>query len=70
MFLVYFLGVIAPIILTNAIFYNIITENVKEQRINDIDRAVEQIKNEFQLMVDQGVGLSSFFMRITKPMKC
>ncbi|ANY65616.1 histidine kinase [Paenibacillus sp. BIHB 4019] len=61
MFLVYFLGVIAPIILTNAIFYNIITENVKEQRINDIDRAVEQIKNEFQLMVDQGVGLSSFF---------
>lgn len=61
MFLVYFLGVIAPIILTNAIFYNIITQNVREQRINDIDRAVEQIKNEFRLMVDQAVGLSSFF---------
>lgn len=61
MFLVYFIGVFAPIILTNVIFYNIITGNVKEQRIRDIDRAVEQIKNEFRLMVDQGVGLSSFF---------
>lgn len=61
MFLVYFLGIIAPIILTNIIFYNIITGNVREQRIKDIDLAVEQIKNEFRLMVDQAVGLSSFF---------
>ncbi|MEK5033099.1 sensor histidine kinase [Paenibacillus sp. FSL R7-0302] len=61
MFLVYFLGVIAPIILTNVIFYNTITGNVKAQRIKDIDLAVEQIKNEFRLMVDQAVGLSSFF---------
>lgn len=69
MFLVYFLGIIAPIILTNIIFYNIITGNVREQRIKDIDLAVEQIKNEFRLMVDQAVGLSSFSMRITKPMR-
>jgi two-component system, sensor histidine kinase YesM len=61
MFLVYFLGVIAPIILTNVIFYNILTGNVREQRVQDIDRAVEQIKNEFQFMVDQAVGLSSYF---------
>ncbi|WP_340022798.1 sensor histidine kinase [Paenibacillus sp. FSL K6-1096] len=61
MFLIYFLGVIAPILVTNIIFYNIITGNVREQRIKDIDLAVEQIKNEFRLMVDQAVGLSSYF---------
>ncbi|WP_238649479.1 sensor histidine kinase [Paenibacillus piscarius] len=61
MFLVYFLGVIAPLLITNIIFYNIITGNVREQRIKDIDLAVEQIKNEFRLMVDQAVGLSSYF---------
>lgn len=61
MFLVYFLGVIAPLLVTNIIFYNIITGNVREQRIKDIDLAVEQIKNEFRLMVDQAVGLSSYF---------
>lgn len=70
MFLVYFLGVIAPIILTNVIFYNTITGNVKAQRIKDIDLAVEQIKNEFRLIVDQAVGLSSFSTRITRPMRC
>ncbi|MCC3375349.1 sensor histidine kinase [Cohnella sp. REN36] len=61
MLLIYFLCVFAPIVLTNAIFYRVITDNVRDQRIQDIDRAVEQIKNDFRAQVDAAVGLSSFF---------
>lgn len=61
MLLVYFLCVFAPIILTNAIFYNVITSDVRESRMKDIDRALEQIKSDFRLQIDDAVGLSSFF---------
>ncbi|MBB6672472.1 sensor histidine kinase [Cohnella nanjingensis] len=61
MLLVYFLCVFAPIVLTNAIFYRVITDNVRDQRIQDIDQAIEQIKNDFRAQVDAAVGLSSFF---------
>jgi len=60
MLLVYFLCVFAPIILTNAIFFSIITGNVRDRRMEEIARAVEQIKNDFRLQVDEAVGLSSY----------
>lgn len=61
MLLMYFLCVFAPMIVTNAIFFDIITDNVRNQRLNDMDRAIEQIKNEFRSQLDDAVGLSSFF---------
>ncbi|MEC0333816.1 sensor histidine kinase [Paenibacillus macerans] len=61
MLLVYFLCIFTPMIVTNAIFYSLISNNVREGRIKDIDLAVEQIKNEFRSQVDDAVGLSSFF---------
>lgn len=61
MLLVYFLCIFTPMIVTNAIFYNLISNNVREGRVRDIDLAVEQIKNEFRSQVDDAVGLSSFF---------
>lgn len=60
MLLIYFLCVFAPILLTNIIFYMNITNNVRDQRLQDINLAVEQIKNDFQLQVEDAVGLSSF----------
>lgn len=61
MLLIYFLCVFIPIVLTNLLFYNAITENVRNQRIRDIDRTIEQISNDFREQVDNAVGLSSFF---------
>ncbi|SEU20579.1 sensor histidine kinase [Paenibacillus sp. NFR01] len=61
MLVIYFLSVFLPIILTNVLFYNAITDNVRNQRIRDIDRTIEQIGNDFRGQVDNAVGLSSFF---------
>ncbi|WP_270167305.1 sensor histidine kinase [Paenibacillus sp. SYP-B4298] len=61
MLAVYFLCVFAPILLTNLIFYNVIADNVRDQRIQDIDRAIAQIGNEFSQLLDDAVGLSSYF---------
>lgn len=61
MLLVYFLCVFAPMIVTNILFYDMLTDNVRDRRMKDIDRAVEQIKNDFRAQVDDAVGLSSFF---------
>lgn len=69
MLLVYFLCIFTPMIVTNAIFYNLISNNVREGRVRDIDLAVEQIKNEFRSQVDDAVGLSSFFTPTSRPMK-
>lgn len=61
MLAMYFLCVFVPILLINVVFYNIIATNVKEQRVKDISRAVEQIGNDFRVWIDDAVGLSSFF---------
>ncbi|MDQ6417854.1 sensor histidine kinase [Paenibacillus sp. LHD-117] len=61
MFFVYFVSVFAPLLLTNVIFYQVITNNVKTQRLDDIERAVEQIRNDFRSQIDEAVGLSAFY---------
>ncbi len=61
MLLVYTLCVFLPTILTNAIFYTVISNNVRNQKVKDIRLAIEQIKNDFRSQVDDAVGLSAFF---------
>lgn len=61
MLLLYFLCVFTPMIVTNYLFYNTMTDNVRDRRMKEIDRAVEQIKNDFRAQVDDAVDLSSFF---------
>nr|WP_102716501.1 sensor histidine kinase [Paenibacillus castaneae] len=61
MFILYIFCVFLPIVLTNVIFYNVTTENVKNQRMKDISRAVEQIYNQFQSEVEDAVTISSVF---------
>ena len=61
MLLVYFLCIFIPMIITNTIFYNTISDNVRDRRVRDIDRAVEQIRNDFRTHIGEAVELSAFF---------
>ncbi|MFC5986776.1 sensor histidine kinase [Marinicrinis lubricantis] len=61
MLILYFLSVFAPILLTNVIFYQVTTNNVENQRMKDISRAVEQIRNEFRNEIEDAINLSSVF---------
>ncbi|MFD2332669.1 histidine kinase [Cohnella sp. GCM10020058] len=59
MLIVYFLAVFVPVVLTNVIFYNITTNNVKKQKMRDISLAIEQIRNDFMTQVNVAVGISA-----------
>lgn len=59
MLIVYFLSVFIPVVLTNVIFYNITTNNVKKQKMRDISLAIEQIRNDFMTQVNVAVGISA-----------
>ncbi|MBD2846549.1 sensor histidine kinase [Paenibacillus sp. IB182496] len=61
MLLVYFGCIFAPMLVTNMLFYTIIADNVRERRVEEIDRAVEQIRNDFRAQIDGAVGVSAFF---------
>ena len=56
--IVYFFAVFFPIVITNIIFYSITTENVKNQRIQDLSRTVEQISRDFRAEIEKAVGVS------------
>jgi len=56
---IYLLCVFFPILVSNLVFYNVTTENVREQRLEDIERAMEQIKNDFRAEVEDAVAVSS-----------
>jgi two-component system sensor histidine kinase YesM len=61
MLILYVFSVLVPILCTNVIFYVVMTNNVKEQRMTDISRAVQQVRNDFRAEVDDIVGLSTVF---------
>jgi two-component system sensor histidine kinase YesM len=61
MLILYFLSVFIPIIATNVIFYQVTTENVKDQKMKDISLALQQVKSEFRDEVNDAVGLSTVF---------
>ncbi len=61
MLILYILSVFIPIVFTNVIFYRVTTENVKNQRMKDISRAVEQIKNEFRAKIQSTLTVSTVF---------
>ena len=61
MLLMYFLAVFLQILVTNLIFYNVTSGSVREQRIQDITVALEQMKNEFRREVEDALEISSVF---------
>ncbi len=59
MLILYFLSVLLPIVMTNLIFYQVTTHNVKKQKIRDISLAMEQIRNDFLSQINVAIGISS-----------
>lgn len=61
MFIIYFLCVFIPIIITNLVFYHVTTNNVRNTRLEDVSRAVEQIYYEFLYEIEDAIAISSVF---------
>lgn len=59
--IMYIFCVFLPIILTNVIFYNVTTQNLKNQKMYDVELVLDQITNDFMNIVDQAVGMSTGF---------
>jgi len=58
MLLIYFLCVLIPIVLTNFIFYQVITNNVKAQRMQDLALTAEKVANDLRDQFEIAVGIS------------
>ncbi|AET60994.1 sensor with HAMP domain [Paenibacillus terrae HPL-003] len=56
--LMYILSVLIPIVLTNVVFYNETTANIRNQKIRDADMALNNLKKDLRVTIDQGVGVS------------
>ncbi|MCZ8517963.1 MULTISPECIES: cache domain-containing sensor histidine kinase [Paenibacillus] len=59
--LMYVLSVFIPIVMTNVVFYHVTTTNIHNQKIRDANRALENIRESFKVIVDQAAGLSYSF---------
>ncbi|RRJ65613.1 sensor histidine kinase [Paenibacillus oralis] len=56
--LMYVLSVFIPIVVTNVVFYNVTTDNIRSQKTRDAGMALDNLKNDLRVTIDQGVGLS------------
>lgn len=57
--IIYLLCVFLPILGSNFVFYQVTSENVRTQRMSDIQRALEQVRNEFRAEVEDAVAVST-----------
>jgi two-component system sensor histidine kinase YesM len=62
MLIVYIFCVLLPIVLTNVVFYQATTANVRAQRMQDISRALEQVKNDFLGELEIAIRVSDVFL--------
>lgn len=60
--MLYIFCVLIPIVITNVSFYNVTSNNVRDQRMQDISRALEQIKNEFRMKIEDAVSISTVLL--------
>ncbi|OMF65419.1 sensor histidine kinase [Paenibacillus sp. FSL R5-0766] len=56
--LMYVLSVFIPIVVTNVVFYNVTSTNIRSQKTRDAGMALNNLKNDLRVTIDQGVGLS------------
>nr|WP_260866282.1 sensor histidine kinase [Paenibacillus xylanexedens] len=56
--IMYVLSVFIPIVFTNIAFYQVTTANIRSQKTRDAGVALNNLKNELRVTIDQGVGLS------------
>jgi two-component system sensor histidine kinase YesM len=66
MMIVYIFCVFLPILITNIVFYQVTSENVKRQNLEDTTKALEQIKNQLLSELDGAINVSSGFFTDNK----
>lgn len=66
MMIVYLFCVLLPILLTNIIFYQVTSENVKEKNLEDTTNALEQVKNQLWTELEGAINVSSGFFTDNK----
>jgi two-component system sensor histidine kinase YesM len=59
--LMYICSVFIPIVLTNIIFYNVTTNNIKNQKTHDANIALEQLQGELRAVIDEAAGISYLY---------
>lgn len=59
--IMYVLSVFLPIVMTNVVFYQVTTTNIRNQKIRDATLALENVKASVKALVDQAAGLSYSF---------
>lgn len=59
MLILYVFFVLIPVILSNVIFYQVTTANVKSQRMSDLSKAMEQVRNNLTGEIRNAVDISS-----------
>jgi two-component system sensor histidine kinase YesM len=57
--LLYFLAVFIPVMLTNAIFYGTVSDNIKQQKIKDLSYTLDSMREELHKAIDGAVQISS-----------
>ncbi|MDQ0231180.1 sensor histidine kinase [Metabacillus malikii] len=57
--IIYICSVFIPITLTHSVFYQVTYNNVRTQKMNDFSLSIKQISNDFQVAIDDAVGISS-----------
>ncbi|WP_235045619.1 sensor histidine kinase [Geobacillus kaustophilus] len=55
----YLFAVLIPTTVTNGLFYYVVTNQVRTQKLHDASLVIEQLKKDFEQGIDQVVGISS-----------
>ena len=58
---IYILCVFIPIVLTNVMFYNVTTNNIKNQKTADAEQTMHQLKSELGAVIDDAAGISYLY---------
>lgn len=59
--LIYVICVFLPIVLTNVLFYQVTTNNIKNQKTSDAEEAMELLQSELGALIDDAAGISYLY---------
>ncbi|MCI3922910.1 sensor histidine kinase [Paenibacillus sp. TRM 82003] len=58
---IYFICVFIPIVLTNVMFYQVTTLNIKKQKTADAEQAITLLQSELRALIDDAAGISYLY---------
>ncbi|MGO4372293.1 sensor histidine kinase, partial [Paenibacillus sp. MCAF20] len=59
--LIYVICVFIPIVLTNVMFYQVTTMNIKNQKTADAEKAIALLQSELKALIDDAAGISYLY---------